>query len=562
MATSNVNLSVDEYVRINTGLNPLLLQSHRDTVRIVFSQLQPALTNKAFHQLGDDDHALDIPYLDVNAWALAMTDTSSLTVTEFPESAIDPTARTAFGEMKVESMSPITQVTAHYALLNNVLTVTDNEDTGTNSLVDNKFTCDTGISPTGLASITTLRQIAYRAGQGLAARFTALFDNGTANNTQIAGMITAENSLTFGYVGETFGILHAHDGMDELQELTITTPAAGAETATVVVNGIGYSVILSGGGIVADAYEVAASLLQQVPNYNFSANGATVVAQAVLPLPQGVFTYISATSAGTWEQIEAGLEAEQDFIPQTEWNRNVMPGLIPQFGNVFQVQFQYLGFGDILFFIKQAGEFVLVHIIEYTNRNTKPNVSNPTFRIGWLSVNQGNTTNVRIQGSSAGGFIEGKIFHDNSPLADSHNQETIPSSVLTNVMSFRNRISFGNKVNRAEIFPRLINGSSQTGKVAFFKIIENPIYATEIDFEYVDKNNSITEISKDNVVVTGGREVGAMTIEAGAPDKLIFNDSEENVTAIYPGSTLCIAVEISAGAPADCQASATWQEDL
>ena len=84
-------------------------------------------------------------------------------------------AKTAFGELKVESMSPITQVSAQYSLLRNVLTVTDNADTGTNSIVDNKFTCDSGTSATGLASITTLRQLSYRAGQGAMARFTALF---------------------------------------------------------------------------------------------------------------------------------------------------------------------------------------------------------------------------------------------------------------------------------------------------------------------------------------------------------------------------------------------------
>ena len=109
MSTGNVLLDTTQYVRINVGLNPMLLQSHRDTVRIVFSDLQPVEGNKAFHQLGGDDPSLHIPYTDVNVWALAMTDQSSLTVTEFPQSAITELPKTAFGEMKVESMSPITQ---------------------------------------------------------------------------------------------------------------------------------------------------------------------------------------------------------------------------------------------------------------------------------------------------------------------------------------------------------------------------------------------------------------------------------------------------------------------
>ena len=63
---------------------------------------------------------------------------------------------TAFGELKVESMTPITQVSAQYGLLTNVLTVTDSAVSGTTSIVDNKFTCDSGVASDGLASIVTL----------------------------------------------------------------------------------------------------------------------------------------------------------------------------------------------------------------------------------------------------------------------------------------------------------------------------------------------------------------------------------------------------------------------
>jgi hypothetical protein len=112
-------------------------------------------------------------------------------------------SKTAFGELKVESMTPITQISAQYGLLTNVLTVNDNGASGTTSIVDNKFTCDSGVASNGLASIITLRQLAYRAGQGAMARFTAVFSSGVANNTQAAGLITAENSFVFGFIGTT-----------------------------------------------------------------------------------------------------------------------------------------------------------------------------------------------------------------------------------------------------------------------------------------------------------------------------------------------------------------------
>ena len=232
-------------------------------------------------------------------------------------------------------------------------------------------------------------------------------------------------------------------------------------------------------------------------------------------------------------------------------------------GNVYQIQFQYLGFGAIRFFIEDSasGEFVLVHTIEFANNNTTPSVSNPTFRIGWLVNNFGNTTSVRVQGSSAGAFIEGKIARDQAPRSASKEQLSI-GTTPTNVLSFRNRISFGGKVNRAEIFPNIIFASSQTTKAAFFRILVNPVYSAPVTFSYIDKDNSLVEIATDKVFVTGGRDIGTITVTSGGSTQIVFNRTEGQPTAIQPGSNVCIVAAMSSGAASDCQVSATWEEDI
>ena len=474
----------------------------------------------------------------------------------------DVPQKTAFGELKVESATPITQISAQYGLLTGVLTVQDIEFSGTNYIEDNKFTCDSGVAADGLASITTLRQLSYRAGQGAMARFTAVFDTPVDLNTQAAGFITAENSFTFGYAGTNFGIIHAHDGMDELQELTLTV-AAVAESATATINGTAYVIALSGIGTVQDdAFEIASSLNIQVPNYTFTSNDDQVVAQALLPAPQSAFAYSSAgSSVGSWAQLIVGVEPTRDFIPQALWNGNAFAKLNPQMGNVYQIQFQYLGFGAIRFYIEDSntGEFVLVHQIKFANNNTVPSVSNPTFRVGWLSVNSGNTTNVKVQGSSAGAFIEGTVLRDTPPRSTSHEQIGV-TTTLTNILSVRNRISFGGKVNRAEIFPQLVSASSQTNKAAFFKIILNPTYMSPVTFTYLDKSSSISEETETPAEVTGGQEIGSIVVTDTGSTIIRFNESQ--VTAIFPGTTICIAAQMSSGSAADCQATATWQEDL
>ena len=84
MPTANVNLDTTQYVRINMGFNPMLLQAHRDAVRIVFNDVKPSKGNPSFHELsGSDNVPYPVPLVDTQVWALATTGMASLTVTEF-----------------------------------------------------------------------------------------------------------------------------------------------------------------------------------------------------------------------------------------------------------------------------------------------------------------------------------------------------------------------------------------------------------------------------------------------------------------------------------------------
>lgn len=81
MATTRVNLDTTQYVRVTSDpLQPssLLLQSHRDTVRIAFSDVKPARDNTVFHELGEKDGPYNIPLTEVAVWALATSDRCAL----------------------------------------------------------------------------------------------------------------------------------------------------------------------------------------------------------------------------------------------------------------------------------------------------------------------------------------------------------------------------------------------------------------------------------------------------------------------------------------------------
>jgi len=85
MPTARANLDTTQYVRVTSDPAvpaSVMLQSHRDTVRIVFSDVKPARSNTVFHELGGDHLVMNVPMTEFGVWALAMTDRSALTVTE------------------------------------------------------------------------------------------------------------------------------------------------------------------------------------------------------------------------------------------------------------------------------------------------------------------------------------------------------------------------------------------------------------------------------------------------------------------------------------------------
>ena len=83
MPTVSVNLSTTRYVQVNTlSDRPLILQAHRDTVRVTMNTGQPAISNSVFHTLDGSSPPITFNAFDSKVWALAMSDTSSLVVSE------------------------------------------------------------------------------------------------------------------------------------------------------------------------------------------------------------------------------------------------------------------------------------------------------------------------------------------------------------------------------------------------------------------------------------------------------------------------------------------------
>lgn len=467
--------------------------------------------------------------------------------------------KTAFGELSVAEPTPVVQISAQYGLTDEVSIINNNGGTAYNG--DSLFNVSTGTNPLGLSSLNSLKQLAYKAGQGALARFTALFTLGVPNSLQAAGLINSEDAFAFGYLGDAFGILYSKGGKTEHQELTVTTPAGVAENASITVNGVVYVVPLTVGTTNHNAQEIAKSLTAQVPNFLFSANNNVVSSMDLLPQVNSTYSFTSGTAAASWVQQQAGVSPTISLIPKSTWNRDVVEWLDPTKGNVYSIAIQYLGFGNISFFVEDQtdGLPVLVHQIEYTNKNVLPSVGNPTFRIGWLARNLGNTSNLVVSGASAAGFIEGKNIVDTLPRAVESVTSAI-DTIQTNVITIRNRFHFGDKINRADIIPLLISLGTEGNKGAFFRLTANAEFSGDINFTYVDEQNSVAEVSTDQVAITPntGRFVASFLVTQQG--KVIT--SNDFKTRIFPDDQLTLSAAVTATPAAIMTAAAVWQEDL
>ena len=466
--------------------------------------------------------------------------------------------KSAYNEVLTVSPTPIIQITAQYGLVYEMLPVVANG--GVAGVTDNMFSASSGVDAAGFAAITSIKQLAYRGGQGLLCRLSALFTTGVADSLQAAGLITSENALTFGYIGDAFGIIITRYGVDEAQELTITVAAAGAETATGDLGGSPFSIDLTAGSIAHNCNEIAAGLTAQIPNYLFTANGATVYAISLLSQVEGAFSFSSTgTAVGAWVQKAVGAGSEFEVIPQASWNRDTASFLDPTKGNVYTIRMQYLGFGNIEFSVEDptTGHPILVHVLEYANANTRPSVSNPTFRIGWLAQNTGNTSDIVVRGGSGAGFIEGLSILDNAPRGLDNTAAAI-GSTQTNIITIRNRAHFGDHLNRAVIRPLVLSLGTDSSKGAIFTLTADATLDTDAEFSYIDKDTSLAEFTKDESPVTGGRVLASFFVSAsGAVPSL-----GEIETEIVPNSSLTLSVATVGAGTALMVGSATWQEDL
>ncbi len=479
--------------------------------------------------------------------------------------------KTGFGELNVAGNTPVVQGVATYNKLPDGFIGFTAVD-GSAFAEDQMFVCDSGSTAFGYAAIQSQRSVTYSPGIGSLARFTAKFDSSAANVWQGVGLINLGDELSFGYSGVTFGIWYRHNGRAEVQTLTVT--GAAAEDIALTLNGTEYNFALTGATVNDNAWEISKYL-----NTNTTVWGADQIDNTVIINSRSdgskPGTYILSgltTVSGSFAQNVSGVTKTSVFTPQSEWNMDVMDGtggasnktgvdLNPQKGNVYQITYQYLGFGNITFLVESplTGEFEKVHMLRYANSETVPSLGNPALKMGAYCADVSGTLSspIRVSCGSLAGFIQGEQRRTKNTRALT-NTSTVTTS-FTNSLSIRNRKTFNGYINQTEVLPDTISFANEGTKSLEVTVSLLRTTSGVQDYQLIngDENDSVVDFDTTTSTHTEGILIGALVV---SPTSTSTIDLGAKNTILSPGDQLIIQAKKASGASTEVSVSLSWYE--
>lgn len=468
---------------------------------------------------------------------------------------------TSFGENSVAVNYPFIQT----APVQNFLPANFREynSNGGAGVVENReFKVNTGTGVGGYGAIQSFRSLNYKAGSGGLGRFTARFENGgVANSWQGVGFINLGDELSFGYNGENFGIWHRQYGEPHIAKLNIGTPAGGNENVTVNINSVEYVIPITSGTSQKNAHEIASYLSTGASAFSSWQNDNNVYISYLSDgAKTGTYSFSSAGAAvATWTTITTGVTKTSNFIPQQDWNIDTKTGLDPTKGNVYQINYQYLGYGGIRFSVENpdTAQFEPVHLIKYANANTRPSLLNPSLHLGLYCVSLGSTEDISVYSASMSAFTQGEVVPTRNRRSKSVTKSL--TSSLTNMLTIRNKVAVNGTSNQAEIEPVYLTFFTESNKGATVEIRTGATLGGTPNFQEVGNENLISEYDTSGTTVSGGVVLDTFVFSANTSFPI---DLSAYKIRVPPSLQITVAARVNSGAASDSAASLSWYEDV
>lgn len=463
-------------------------------------------------------------------------------------SGYEAASRTAFGEPISVPLWPIIQLDALYGFDPREFEIfTANGGNVDQDTAKVLFRAHTGTAAGGYGVIRSNRVIRYRPGQGVLARFTAQYDNPQTGVTLRAGLFAQEQSLSIGYDGTQFGILRQNGGKAEIVKLTIDSNTAG--DATVTLNGVTTTITLSTTNTATSAKEISATafpgwITEQCDNRVF------FLSTTLGPKTPGTYS-VGGTATGTIAAVQTGVENVNNWTYQSDFNVDKLDGtgvsgvvLDPSKLNIYQIQFRWLGAGEIRFSLENPinGDMIFFHHIHYSNRHTTVHLDNPSFKIGYIAANlSANTiTDAHAGGASMMAAQEGLQVDNAFPTATNVSKSNLASNTVHGLITLKNSLIYQDKINLRKVKMKRLSVAFQGNDPVILYILLNGVKSVGHTFNSIGTYSCIQkDTSAGSYTITNEIPLAEFVLPINGSGTFDLDSLE---LSIPPGDNLNIAI--------------------
>lgn len=231
--------------------------------------------------------------------------------------------------------------------------------------------------------------------------------------------------------------------------------------------------------------------------------------------------------------------------------------------NIFEIDFAYLGTGDIIYRIYSTSQqkFVEIHRVQRANLFAVPHSYNPNYNIYLYAANNGTTSDVSVSTASMAHFVQGFTrYREIHQPTFGYETSATGVTTKTQLFSIRNKSTYTSVINLIDILPLYFSCSYEASVAGrgVIKIVKNPTLGGTASWTDISTTNSVVEVDTAQTTVTDEGKLLAVFYVGGQFDSRGPLEIEKEGLFISPGDEVAVLVESTQSA--DVDAFISWKE--
>ena len=477
-----------------------------------------------------------------------------------------------FSNLVVSQYTPIIQSSFTGNEINPQLYVETYRNGGNSTLEDMSVNLNLTTTVGSYAFIRSRSCLKYLPGYSIHMSGAARFDTPVAGSNQFFGAYSNSNDILVGYSGTDFVIRYGSKGDVHIEKFEITTAANAAQTATVTLNSVAYSVSLTnaGGDIDFTAHEIASGNAYG-GLWSLRQTGTSVYFVANTSEPRnGTYSFSSTGNAtATLTVLKAGVSKTITQLTSDQWNgaSDLVTTLNPLNMNMYQIEYSWYGAGNFQIAAYNAftSKYEVLHTFYFANQGTGSSLGNPNLYIAYFMESVTSTTAMSGKFIGTFGAFIGNIRAGVLPKYSVVSDKNISSGTETNLLSVRIRNNWNGIDIKAPSNLRRIFYTNEASRTAIFKIYIDPITvgadttSDYTDYQYVNEQFGLLIVETTSLTYTAGTLV--YTIIVGPTNQTAI-EYQINEFTIEQDSTFLVTAEILSGAASNVSVAIEFEDYL